>query len=265
MSTDIHDYSIDELMDILNIQTLSKDVIVSSTQEFINSFKNSNPEMADFFSNIQDYLLEEIGEDSENTEEHKVPSSNNSTEWLRQQYLKQSIPQQNDKITSRENKIRIFDNDQLPMKREQLGITNNYQVKVGQDTLNPVLQNTMSRYIVIDSQYRQPTNESNKLNTDFTLDLSDHMVNVLSIRLTYIQVPYSWFNINSLRNTIQIYNKELDKDVYYTIQIDEGNYETIDDVITALNKSFVDSGFIKTGSFVYIKNGKVVIDLSNIY
>ena len=275
MSTNVNDYTSQELMDIIGITSLSEDNIVNACDSYINDFSDSyNDEIVSFFQDIQQRLLDEIAGDEEDdtqTPSHPpVANSTDASDWLGNQYLQQKDSEQVTKITNRENKVQLFDNDHLPMNREQLGVLNNFQVKVGQDTLNPTLQNTMSRYIVIDSQFRQASSgDGYTLNTDFTLDLSEHMVNVLSLRLSAIQIPYSWFNINSSRNYFYIYNKENNNDVYFLIEIEEGNYDTIDEVVTAIQNSFVTTGFKKTGSdgsitdFIYISNGKIVIDLYN--
>jgi Flp pilus assembly protein TadG len=246
MSTNVDDYTTDELMSIIGIDTLTEENVENACGEFIQRFQgSSNEEIVTFFQNIEGKLLDQIELDNENELENEnendnqdasnpVSSSGNANDWFGSTYLQQGNKQQKDKITQRENKVQLFDNGHVPMNREQLGVTNNYQVKVGQDTLNPVLQNTISRYIVIDSQYRQSSSgDGYTLNTDFTLDLSEHMVNVLSIRLSAIQIPFSWFNINSSRSYFYIYNKEDDgsgvyQDEYYLIKIEEGNYDTID-------------------------------------
>jgi hypothetical protein len=283
MSTNVDDYTVDELMSILGIDTLTEENVENACGEYIQRFQgSSNEEMVTFFQNIESKLLDQIELDNDNELENEnenendnqdvsnpVSTSENANDWFGSTYLQQNNKQQKDKITQRENKVQLFDNGHVPMNREQLGVTNNYQVKVGQDTLNPVLQNTISRYIVIDSQYRQSSSgDGYTLNTDFTLDLSEHMVNVLSIRLSAIQIPFSWFNINSSRSYFYIYNKEDDgsgvyQDEYYLIKIEEGNYDTIDDILTAINASFTTAGFVKTGTqnFIYLKNGLVFIDL----
>ena len=279
MSTDIDDYTTNELMNIIGIDTLTEENVENACENLIGRVQHSShQELVTFFQNIETRLLEEI--DSENEAKNKidkkdtnniVSNSRNANDWFGSPYLQQNNQQQKDKITQRENKVQLFDNNQVPMNREQLGVTNNYQVKVGQDTLNPVLQNTISRYIIIDSQYRQSSSgDGYTLNTDFTMDLSEHMVNVLSLRLSAIQIPFSWFNINSYRNYFYIYNKEdngsgIYQNVYYLIKIEEGNYDTIDDILTAINSAFTTTGFVKTGTqdFIYLKNGKVFIDLND--
>ena len=41
------------------------------------------------------------------------------------------------------------------MNREQLGINNTFDVPVAQDSLNPTLKNTITRFVNLDSQFRQ--------------------------------------------------------------------------------------------------------------
>ena len=59
------------------------------------------------------------------------------------------------KVTQREQKIEVFDNQQAPLKRQQLGINNTFDVPVAQGIMNPNLKNVTSRLINLDSQYRQ--------------------------------------------------------------------------------------------------------------
>jgi hypothetical protein len=59
------------------------------------------------------------------------------------------------------------------------------------------LENVYSRFINIDSQFRQATNGAESSATDFTLDLSDPMKNVLSLRLYSVQIPFAWYTFDT--------------------------------------------------------------------
>lgn len=64
-------------------------------------------------------------------------------EWYTNQYLKQDNFLQNARITNRENKVKIFNDENgnhETMKREQLGILNSHPLPIAQDTLNPTLK-----------------------------------------------------------------------------------------------------------------------------
>ena len=88
------------------------------------------------------------------------------------------------------------------MKREQLGINNNFNIPVAQDTLNPNLENITTRFINLDSQFRQASGGSESMSTDYTMDLSDPLTNVLSLRLYSIQIPYTWYTIDYIYGNV---------------------------------------------------------------
>ena len=92
-------------------------------------------------------------------------------------------------------------------------------------------KNITSRIVLIDSQYRQnisttpnayeagdPKNPNPAFNTDFTLDLSEPLKNVVSLKLFSVQIPTTWYTFDHhLGNTV--YNLEGDLE-----HITPGNY-----------------------------------------
>ena len=75
---------------------------------------------------------------------------------------------------------------------------NSFGIPIKQDKLNPNLKNVVTRLIHLDSQFRQTTVAGSA--TDYTLDLSDPLNNVLSLRLYSIQIPFSWYIIDAQYN-----------------------------------------------------------------
>jgi len=67
---------------------------------------------------------------------------------------------------------------------------------VAQDVLNPNLKNVITRFVNLDSQFRQYSSGTESSSTDYTLDLSDTLKNVLSMKLYSYQIPYSWYTID---------------------------------------------------------------------
>ena len=106
-------------------------------------------------------------------------SDNQATEWYTSQNLNQSDKNQTDKITERKQKIQLFENEHVPMNREQIATSDTFNLPVKQDSLNPNLKNTITRFINLDSQFRQYTNGPNSSSTDYTCDLSDTLKNTL--------------------------------------------------------------------------------------
>jgi hypothetical protein len=75
---------------------------------------------------------------------------------------------------------------------------NSFGIPIKQDILNPNLKNVVTRLIHLDSQFRQSTLAGSA--TDYTLDLSDPLKNVLSLRLYSVQIPFSWYVIDAQYN-----------------------------------------------------------------
>ena len=127
-------------------------------------------------------------------------------------------------------------------------------------------KNIASRIILIDSQYRQHIssdrqnaettdlkNPKPSFNTDFTLDLSEPLKKVVSLKLYSIQIPTTWYTFDDhLGNTV------------YKIQsgtqiLSPGNY-SIDELKTKLSNSItIDSNKnktkIDTNSLYFFKEG----------
>lgn len=200
MSADlnVNNYTISELLAILELDDPTNTEIIDKTNELIEHFTNENNQrLVSFFTNIQTKMVEYIddldaGGDPEDLEYQ--PDTSQAVEWWQNEALPQkNNPVQKDKITERKQKIDIFDNGQVPMNREQLGVNNNFNLPVAQDVLNPNLENITTRFVNLDSQFRQA---SDKSSTDYTLDLSDPLTNTLSLRMYSVQIPYTWYVID---------------------------------------------------------------------
>ena len=247
----VDNYNVSELLSIVELDSdASETDIVDKTNKMIARFENSsNKNMAVFFQNVQDKLLYELYDDGpeEDDDEEEDDDGRNVgeeddgqdgvgvggeqdddiqqvDEWYQNEVLTpKNNPIQKDKITERKQKVEVFDNHHMPMNRTQLGVNNNFNVPVAQDVLNPNLENTTTRFINLDSQFRQ---SSDTLSTDYTLDLSDPLTNALSLRLYSIQIPYTWYVIDEqYGNTcfwivIPYNGKEYEVPIYFT----SGNY-----------------------------------------
>ena len=178
---------------------------------------NADPEQAD---------LEDVA-----TAETNSKQSSQLGQWWRNQYLRQDNKVQADKPADRKNKIQVLQgNRHMPTKREKLGINETYQVPVAQGTLNPNLKNTVTRLLNIDSQYRQiiTPNPENPLGpaspTNYTIDLTENLTNVLSIKLNSIQIPYTWYAIDITSGTNFLFYKKTTTSVYTPFVVPPGNY-----------------------------------------
>ena len=228
IDTDVDNYTISELLIILDLDSPDQEQIIQKTNNYIEKFEaEGNDEMAVFFSNVQEKLLQYSNELYTTDEAAELESAAaQQKNWWENEALKQKDnPVQNDKITERKQKIDVFNNPHVPMNKEQLGVNNTFDVKVAQDVLNPNLENITSRFINLDSQFRQASSGVEYSSTDYTLDLSEPLHNVLSLRLYSVQIPYAWYTIDSAYgNTCFWLVFNGDTAINVKISVEPGNY-----------------------------------------
>jgi len=260
IDTNVSNYSISELMAIVELQGLEPNEIVKQTNKYIEKFKTSNPKLSAFFMEIRSQLLQYAtnlidpnnheasfveGFESMNNDDSEAiyPAGEQQQDnWYENQALKQSDETQDNKTTQRKQKIDVFGNNHVPMKKDQLGVNNNFNVPVAQDSLNPNLKNTISRFVNLDSQFRQITTGVESSSTDYTLDLSDPLTNVLSIRMYSYQIPYCWYVIDTVYGNTCFWITATVNGVVYNVPvtIPPGNYnpkqftETLNTILNGL-------------------------------
>ncbi len=226
----INIYTDQDLLNLLdlNINDLNTNDILNKTTFYIEKFINEdNNDMISFFKETQNRLLKFYSE-----------LKKQSNDWLINQNLKQDDDNENRRITDRKNKVQTFNNNHLPMKREALGIGQTHSIPVLQGQLNPNLKNITTRIINIDSKFRQnnipalkkidyssisqPVSESTWSSTHFSLDLSDQLTNTLSIKLSTLQIPFTWYNIDHHYGN-NYFNIIINNDIH-RIELESGNY-----------------------------------------
>ena len=259
VDTNVSNYSLSELMAIIQVSDLEPKYIIENTKYYINKYKTKSPELSNFFQEIQSQLLQYSKDLEENEEENEekirvegfgnmnfeaiYPAGDKQvTEWYTNQVLKQNDQNQVDKITDRKQKIQLFGNEKVPMNREQIATTDTYNLSVKQDSLNPNLKNTISRFINLDSQFRQYSNGINSSSTDYTCDLSDTLKNALKLSLYSYQIPFSWYTIDTAYGNTCLWINDPSSGINVGISVPSGNYSQTA-FQTQLNKSFIDAGF----------------------
>ncbi len=292
IDTNVSNYTLAELMAIVGLNDLDPSEITDKTNKQISRFKSKKPELSVFFQAIQSELLQyadglkeddnededdngEYGDDNEDDTSQKIvvegfgnmkneavyPAGEKQiSNWYQNENITQSDTNQTNKITDRKQKVQTFGNQHAPMKREELGVNDTYQLPVKQDSLNPNLKNTITRFINLDSQFRQYTNGVDSTATDYTLDLSDTLKDALSLRVFSYQIPYSWYTIDvAYGNTCLWIN---DGSYNVVVSVKSGNY-TPSQFVTELNNSFNNAGFYNypSGSPVSYNsnNGKITL------
>ena len=262
----VDNYTITELLAILDLEEpVTSDEIIEETDKYIDQFSSEGrSDLVSFFESMQTKLLNYTESDSTNKSEYN-PNAKQTEDWIKYENLPQEDNVQKDKTTDRIQKIDVYDNNHVPMNRQQLGVNNTVDIPVAQDSLNPNLKNITTRFINIDSQFRQASGGSESASTDYTLDLSDPLTDVLSLRLYSIQIPYTWYTIDYVygNTCFWVTNKE----ITFKISIEPGNY-TSSSFCVELNSAFNTAGFkyplIPIPNIVTYNsnNGKITLNLN---
>ena len=108
----------------------------------------------------------------------------------------------------------------------------------GASKLNPLLKETQKRVLQLDSQFRNYENYPSS--TNYLINLSERLHNVVSLRLHSVSIPYTWYNVSNVYNANYfrlVGNVDGIKDVYnLKFDISAGAYNT-EQLVTAVNNS----------------------------
>ena len=212
-------YTIAELMEVLKIDDLEKENVVYNSNNLINQAINENNyPLAEFYEDVKNNLIEFIETfDSEN--ENEEQSENNN------------------------------DNENEPMDEY-------YTSEVKEGDINPLVNKTEKRFIVLDSQYL-PEGVSK---TNFVANLSEKIKRVINIKLHSYSIPFNWYLISSQKRNNVIYLL-LNNNEKETILIDDGNYSTTQ-MVAELNSKLKQKLNINTDTVTYNEStGKIKFNL----
>jgi len=145
----------------------------------------------------------------------------------------------------------------------------------GGSSLNPLLKETQKRVLQLDSQFRNYGNYPNS--TDYIINLSEVLNNIVSLRLHSVSIPYTWYNVSNVYNANYFYllgNVDGIKDIYnLKFEIPAGSYDAAG-LVDAINKSILDVktlntdiDFGTTGVSLETTTSKIsfIIDIQQIY
>jgi len=249
VSSNVSNYSYDELLQILGIKTLTPTATEINTvaEKLITRMNIANKlDLVSFLTKVKDRLISELpATDMDIIQEN----------WYKNEYPQQYDENQMDKITDRKNKIEVFDGgDSMAMNMQQLGINNTHNVPIIQGAINPNLKNIIKRTAMIDSRFRPnivpySTNvNSVSINTNFTVEMSEQLTNIVSLKLGSIQIPATWYTFDdNIGNTCFMYQDGTSAPQYFNVP--PGNYNP-----QTLN-SFFQSIIPTLNVIVYNQNG----------
>lgn len=108
-----------------------------------------------------------------------------------------------------------------------------FQSEIKRGTINPDLKNTVTRFINIDSSCRMLINSQNLSSDSFEFELTETLLNVVSMALYSVEIPYAWFNNTVSKGTIGVVvchtivgTGLVTETIRTPIVIPEGNYST---------------------------------------
>ena len=225
----INNYNDEELYSILDLINPSDRELEAKINSLIYKYSNfgneSGEKITNFFKDIYEHFFD-IDSDNDDIVEGMENINENET----------TINDTNNNTTNENNNNNETNTDDDKVENRELGY--NVDLEYSKGLLNPLLKQTTKRIVSIDSQYRD---DKSSLTSDFTFNLSDPLRDVVSLRLYSIQIPYTWYTINSNygsnfflikgnKNGINDGNHDL------KIEIPIGNY-TARELITSVNDS----------------------------
>lgn len=286
MDTDIDNYTIEDLLAVLNIQNdnPTEFQIKDAAKRLISQLKTEKKQtLVVFIENAERKLIEELFQGEEEDDDYsnqdeeddltykndrqniQYDENTQQGNWWQNQYPEQKNNEtERIKPTDRKQKVEIFDkegkeNNAFVMNRERLGVLQSHPIPYVQGTINPTLKTTIKRIVSIDSQYRPnviPFSGNNTssptFNTDFSFDLTERLSNVISMTLNSIQIPTSWYIFSDdLGNTCFKYQIGTADPIF--VKMPSGNY-----TLTYLNDLF--KNYIAPDGTVYVLDLKLSYD-----
>jgi len=184
----ISEYTDEELYDILDLNHPTDRELEAKIIHMINKYANMQNEsgykLAIFFQNMYAHFFdiqEEPIEQSNITEGFDTIQINNSEGTINE---KSSV---GNEVVNKDTNKSVTATDIIN--------TTNFNYTKDKFGLNPLLKQTISRVLSIDSRYRD--NKSSTIDTNFTLNLSEPLRDVVSLTLEGVQIPVSWYTINN--------------------------------------------------------------------
>jgi hypothetical protein len=276
----INKYTDNELYKILNLNSdVSDRVLEGQIMIFTRRYKNmqtpAGDQLAKFFIDMHAHFFNEEEEEevAEVEESMKNKEENIGEGFETMLELKKKKGEEGDKSETvliqgmgkgDDDKYLNSDGEKTD---DQVVLTK--EVVSSKGVVNPLIQQTIQRVVSIDSQYRE---DKSKLATDYSFLLSEPLRDVVSLSLYSVQIPYTWYTVNSnfgsnfflLRGDVPGINGG---DFDYKMEIVPGNY-TAENLIIALNDAFTkavsvspDVDFGDTNLSYNVNNQVTTIDL----
>lgn len=274
LDLNVNNYTIKDLLDILDLnknenvedslKSINKKEINDSTQFYIDKFTTENRiDLIHFFMEIRDKLNDIMDENEgyDINNEAEIEGEKDEADSEAQPDNRNASGLISDRYEPVENQLSSGTNNNAVIKQDTIKITNTFSPTEVRGNINPLLKNTFSCFINIDSKYRQYT--SNNSDTDFTLDLSEQLKKLLSLQLYSYQIPYSWYIINENVGNTCFWIEDPSTNTIVNVNISPGNYDATS-LTTELNEKILEAGFYdfpSTPFTYYASKNKIGLNL----
>jgi len=230
---DVNNYTVVELQKMIgikeelsekNVKTKCSRLITNLTSAGLKSNGGNGTEIyADFIKNIQKRLLDYI--------QHKSLGYNSTLETI---YAEED---------AKNMKTALSDNvTNAPIRA--------YNTQFPKSIMNPVYKETVTQLVSIDSIFRERTDNINNISfyqssSQFQYKFANPVKNVVSMKITSVEMPVVWYLFNEGNNTFTIETKNnpdgVTPDTIHTVIIPVGSYSN-SVLVTLLNNILINIG-----------------------
>ena len=210
MSYDINEYTDDQCFDMFDLNNPSDRELEMKILQQMDKYQKKSKRLYEFFEQMYDRFFAEEGfideghnDVVEGFEPDPIPPVNNQPSSVPNsqinvgQQMQQTRPGGTAQVTNLqvEGSVAIKKIDDSVVTKAASSDTRLVDYVKDPLKLNPTSQKTIFKMISIDSQYREDS--QNTRATNFSLNLSEDLRNVISMKLYSVQIPYTWYTINN--------------------------------------------------------------------
>ncbi len=271
LNLNVNDYEIPELIDLFDITVsynqLTEQIVNSAVEARISQYKqlsgktNNEDQYIVFFRRAEAKLQEYVKifcssySNSNSNSNHQHSNRNNN--------LHNNTPPSSNTLIG---------GDHLVIKKPEYPFQTTFSVEYPNGVMNPVEKKTIKKVINIDTLFRQRYNATTA--SDFTCVLPNPVSNVVSMKLTSVELPSMWYVYSNRKqnNQFMIYLYNVNDgtgsfyDISFNVVLPEGNY-LADEYNIAINNFFINTGngldFLTTGVNPY--SGRCYIRTRSIF
>jgi len=233
MSYDIHEYTDEQCFAMLDLNNPSDRELEMKILQQLDKYEGKSKRLYQFFEQMYDRFF---ADEEDEVEGFTTQAENGKTVVVADQ-------KENTRAgdTAQVSGMDTSGNANIKKIDDAVVATDTRLVDYVKDPLklNPTSQKTIFKMISIDSQYREDAQNTSA--TNFSLNLSEDLRNVISMKLYSVQIPYTWYTINNNFGSNYFYLKGnrpgIDNGQHdVKVQIRSGTY-TPQQIATAINTS----------------------------